>query len=197
MRAENVLESTVEIVRERPVGVVGPLVTRIYLVGFMAAGKTAVGSALARVLGFEFEDLDRMIEDDTGANINEIFERSGENWFRDREHECLKRTKALDSAVIATGGGTTTFERNRAVIDDLGFSVWLDPPLEIIFERLERGGRAQRPLFRGREQARLLYHSRLDAYRMADLKVEPSSHDTAYDVAAKIASILRERNCVI
>lgn len=170
---------------------------RIYLIGFMAAGKSAVGSRLAGALGFRFEDLDRMIELSTGARVDEIFELSGEDWFRDREHECLQRTEAFERAVIATGGGTMTFERNRALISRLGVSVWLDPPLEVLFERLERGGRAKRPLFRGREQARLLFDSRRDAYRMADLRIEPSSRDTADGIAARIAALLRERNCGI
>ncbi len=170
---------------------------RVYLVGFMAAGKTAVGRALAGVLGFRFEDLDRMIEDRAGARVHEIFELRGEDWFRDREHECLQLTESLENAVVATGGGTMTFERNRAVIGRLGVSVWLDPPLEVLFERLERGGRSKRPLFRGREHARALYHNRRDAYRMADLTIEPVSRDTADGVAARIAALLRERNCVI
>ncbi len=170
---------------------------RIYLVGFMAAGKTAVGRALAGILGIRFEDLDQMIEESAGARVDEIFEHHGEDRFRDREHECLERTGAVERAVIATGGGAMTFERNRAVIGRLGTSVWLDPPLEVLFERLERGGRAKRPLFRGREQARRLYHRRRDAYRMADLRIEPTAGDTAEGVAARIAALLRERNCVI
>ena len=170
---------------------------RVYLVGFMAAGKSAVGAALASVLSFRFKDLDRMIEEAAGARVHEIFERQGEDWFRELEHECLNQTRALDRMVIATGGGTMTFERNRKVIRRLGVSVWIAPPLEVLFERLDRGGRAKRPLYRGREQARVLYQSRQDAYRMADLRIEPSSTDTADRVAARIAALLRARNCVI
>ncbi len=178
-------------------GGASPRPKRVYLVGFMAAGKTVVGSALAEIQGYRFKDLDRMIEESAGAEVHEIFERHGEGWFRDREHECLKLTEELGNVVVATGGGTTTFERNRVAICLLGVSVWLDPPLEMLFERLERGTGAKRPLFLDREQARVLYHNRLDAYRMADLRVEPSFRDTADDVAVKIATILRERNCVI
>ena len=170
---------------------------RVYLIGFMAAGKSRVGAELATILDFEFEDLDRMIEAGTGVSIPEIFERHGETWFRDREHECLRRTETLDGAVIATGGGTMTFERNRALIDRLGVSVWLDPPFSVLLERLERGDAAKRPLFTGREQARALFHRRRRAYRMADLRLEPVSGETAHDVAARIATILRETNCVI
>ncbi len=174
-----------------------PGLRRVYLVGFMAAGKTAVGSALARLLGYDFHDLDRLIEQRAGAKVHEVFERHGESWFRDCEHDCLRRTEALNRVVIATGGGTMTFRRNRELIASLGASVWLDAPLETIFSRLERGGDSDRPLFCDREQARTLYHSRLDAYRMADLRVETASRETAGDVAARIAVDLRERNCAI
>ncbi len=170
---------------------------RVYLVGFMAAGKSAVGSALAGLLGVDFYDLDRLIEQRAGAPVHEIFERRGEGWFRDLEHQCLEQTGALESAVIATGGGTMTFARNRELIGRLGASVWLDPPFETLMARLEKGGGPTRPLFRDPEQARALYHSRLDAYRMADLRIETLGRETADDVAARIAAELRERNCAI
>lgn len=170
---------------------------RIYLVGFMAAGKSTVGSALASELNYRFVDLDRLIEDREGLRVHQIFERHGEDQFRDLEHECLRQTEARENVVIATGGGTMTFERNRAVIGRLGLSIWLDPPLRELLERLERGGRSKRPMFRGRQHARALYHSRRDAYRMADMRIETVSRDTADVVAARIAALLRERNCVI
>ncbi len=170
---------------------------RVYLVGFMAAGKSSVGSALASELGFSFKDLDRMIEESAGARVHEIFEQQGEEWFRNLEHECLLQTEAFNCTVIATGGGTMTFERNREVIRRLGVSVWIAPSLDVLFERLDRGGRSKRPLYRGRDQARALYHRRQDAYRMADLRIKPSSADTADGVAARIAALLRARNCVI
>lgn len=174
-----------------------PPFLRVYLVGFMAAGKSRVGSVLAAKLGYRFYDLDRMIEDSAGHRVHEIFEHRGERGFRDLEHRCLRRTEALEKAVIATGGGAMAIAKNREVIRRLGLSVWLDPPLEVLFERLERAPASKRPLFRGREQARALYHHRRQAYRMADLRIEPSERDTADDVAGRIAAILRERNCVI
>ena len=163
----------------------------------MAAGKTVVGSALAQLLGYRFRDLDQAIEERAGDKVREIFERHGEARFRDLEHECLKRTGALEEAVIATGGGTMAYERNRQVMRRLGVSVWLDPGLPTLLERLRRSIAADRPLLRNQEQTRALYHRRLDAYRMADLRVEVSSRETAHDVAARIASLLRERSCVI
>ncbi len=173
------------------------LPVRVYLVGFMAAGKTAVGSTLATLLGYGFGDLDRMIEERAGAPTHEIFSGRGESWFRDCEHRCLGDTGARDRFVIATGGGTMTFERNRELIGRLGTSVWLDPPFETLLARLEKAGRGIRPLFRDPEQARALYHRRLDAYRMSDLRIETRPRETADDVAARIAARLRERSCGI
>ncbi len=170
---------------------------RIYLVGFMAAGKTTIGSALGDILGYPFVDLDHAIERQTGERVREIFERHGEPSFRELEHECLRHTAELAQCVIATGGGTMTFERNREVMQQLGVSVWIDPGFETLLFRLQRSQRSDRPLFREQEQTRALYHRRLDAYRMADLRIETGSEETAQGVAASIASLLRERSCVI
>ena len=170
---------------------------RIYLIGFMAAGKTQIGIGLASLLGYRFRDLDQEIEGRAEMSVAEIFERRGEDVFRDLEHECLAGTSSLENAVIATGGGTMTFERNRGLIRDLGLSVWLDPSFEILLERLRLGARGSRPLFRDESQARSLYDSRLRAYRMADLRIETTAEDTPRCVAAKIAARLRERSCAI
>lgn len=169
---------------------------RVYLIGFMAAGKTAVGSALALRLGYSFLDLDRAVEARAGCSVGEIFAHGGEAAFRDLEHKCLRCAATLTDAVIGTGGGTMVFERNREVIRRSGTGVWLCPSLATLLARLRRSS-SQRPLYRSDEQARALYNDRISAYRTADLKVEPSSDDTPEDVAAKIAGLLRGKNCVI
>ena len=170
---------------------------RLYLVGFMACGKTAVGSALARLLGRPFIDLDAVIEEQTGERIRAIFEQRGEAAFRELEHECLRQTEMIGGGVIATGGGTMAFERNRAVIRRLGASIWLDPGIETILARLARSVKADRPLYLDEEQTRELYNRRLDAYRMADLRVTSPPEATADSVAARIEVLLRERSCAI
>jgi shikimate kinase len=92
----------------------------------MASGKTAVGSALADRLGVRFVDLDRHVEADAGADVATVFARHGEAFFRDLEHQALRRTAEAGSAVVSTGGGTMIAERNRDLIRELGTSVWLD-----------------------------------------------------------------------
>lgn len=163
----------------------------------MAAGKTVVGSALARILGYSFRDLDRAIEEQSRQTVREIFSRSGEAAFRDLEHECLRRTAELEDVVIGTGGGTMAFPRNREVIRRLGVSVWLDPPYETLRARLVRSVSADRPMLGDDNETRALYHRRLDAYRMSDLRIETSSGETSQGVAVRIALLLRERSCVI
>lgn len=170
--------------------------SRIYLTGFMAAGKTAVGAALAALLGLRFLDLDREVERRAGTSIRRIFERQGEAAFRDLEHTALRATASLDSVVVATGGGTMAFERNRSLIRELGICVWLDASFETVVARLDAAGQSRRPLFRSRDEARALYDERLPAYRMADFRVAVSQADTATGVAARIARLLpRESVC--
>ena len=167
---------------------------RVYLVGFMACGKTAVGSALAARLGVRFIDLDREIETAAGAEVATIFARGGEAVFRDFEHQALRRTSAAAATVVATGGGIMTVERNRALIRELGTSVWLDASFDVILDRLDARGRRKRPLFQDEEQAERLYRNRLADYRRADLRVAIDIADTASGVAARIADLLAREN---
>lgn len=169
--------------------------SRIFLTGFMASGKTAVGSALADRLGYRFLDLDREVEARAGASVREIFARRGEAAFRDLEHRALAATAAAGEVVVATGGGAVVFERNRALIRRLGVSVWLDPGFETLLARLDEEGRRERPLLRDPEQARRLYESRLGAYARADLRIEIAADETAPEVAARIARSLEGALC--
>ncbi len=174
-----------------------PSTARLYLVGFMASGKTSVGSRLARLLERSFVDLDAVIEEKAGESVRAIFDHRGEQAFRDLEYQCLRQTEAVEHGVIATGGGAMVFERNREVIRRLGLSIWLDPGLETILARLARSVKSDRPLYLGEEQIRELYTRRLDTYRMADLRVTSPPEATAHTVAARIEHLLRERSCGI
>lgn len=168
---------------------------RIYLTGFMGAGKTVVGQALAALLGCRFVDLDRRIEARTGLSVEEIFERRGEEAFRDLEHRALAGTADLRPAVIATGGGLMTFERNRELLRRLGVSVWLDPSFDTILARLDEDGRRRRPLFRDPDRARRLHRERLAAYARADFRIAVEAVETAEEVAARIARLFEGAFC--
>ena len=140
---------------------------RVYLVGFMGAGKSTVGRALAERLGVPFVDLDEAFESLSGMTIRRAFEEHGEAWFREREAELLRGTEALPEAVVALGGGTFTFPENRSVVKRSGRSVFLDVPFEVVAARLGTKA-ADRPLFRSLEEARALYDARLPSYRLSD-----------------------------
>jgi len=101
---------------------------KIYLVGFMGAGKTTVGGALAERLDMPFFDLDELVETAEKMSIKDIFAQQGEPFFRKRERDILRATRYLEEAVIATGGGTYTFEDNIQFIESEGLSVYVSAP---------------------------------------------------------------------
>lgn len=146
----------------------------IYLVGFMGSGKTTVGRALARRLGWRFADLDDDIESRQQMTINEIFDRFGEEEFRRLEHEALKK-RIADIArgvpwVLAVGGGCFAQPRNAELIANNGVSIWLDVPLEMIRSRIAHSG--TRPLARDPVKFEELYQARRQAYEKADYRIE-------------------------
>ena len=162
---------------------------RVYLVGFMGAGKTTAGRRLAAARGVPFLDLDQALEAMAGCTVREAFEAHGEPWFREREAELLRGTAALPAAVVALGGGTFTFEANRQWISRHGVSVFLDVPFEAIESRLT-GKAADRPLFVSAEQARALYEARRPWYTIADRVVTLNGGETPESVAEVVARAL-------
>lgn len=143
---------------------------KIYLVGFMAAGKTTVARALAARLGWRAEDVDELIEARERRTVAEIFARSGEPYFRVLERDILRMLLPLRHVVVATGGGTFMDPDNRAAINLDGVSVWLDVPLEEVIARMPADGR--RPLAADRAQMERLFAVRQAAYAHARLRVD-------------------------
>lgn len=168
---------------------------RIVITGFMGAGKTTVAGVLARVLGCAWLDLDDLITAREGRTPQRLIDEDGESAFREAETRALREALAdSDARVIATGGGTWTLERNRAVINGHGcLSVWLDAPFSLCWERITRGGaQAVRPFARDRAAARRLYERRLADYALARLRVGVTPRHTAEEVATEIAFAARE-----
>jgi shikimate kinase len=155
----------------------------IFLVGFMGSGKTTVGQALARLMGWRFIDLDQLIEEREGQSIRAIFEARGEPEFRRIEHDAIAACREMNKTVIALGGGAFVADANRALIGSLGQSVWLDCPLEVCLERL--GHDPTRPLLRGETEMRDLLERRRPSYEMADLIIHTGKRPPA-DVAVEI-----------
>ncbi len=117
---------------------------KIYLVGFMAAGKTTVARALATRLGWRADDVDELIEARERRTVADIFAQRGEPYFRTLERDILRLLLPLRHLVVATGGGTFMDPDNRAAINMDGVSVWLDVPFEELLARIPADGR--RPL---------------------------------------------------
>jgi shikimate kinase len=143
---------------------------KIYLVGFMAAGKTSVGRALAHRLDWELLDIDDLVERRERATVAEIFARHGEAYFRAAERAVLAEHLVRRHVVVATGGGTFADPQNRAAINYDGVSVWLDVPLERVIARIPPDGR--RPLAADRIEFERLYHIRRIAYEEAHLRLD-------------------------
>jgi shikimate kinase len=144
-------------------------IDKIFLVGFMAAGKTTVARALARRLEWRAEDVDELIEARERRTVADIFARQGEPYFRSVEREILRLLLPLRHVVVATGGGTFVDPENRAAMNQDGVSIWLDVPFEDVLGRLPADGR--RPLAADRAQMERLFTTRQLAYAQAHLHV--------------------------
>ncbi len=158
-------------------------VDKIYLVGFMASGKSTVGRVLAARLRWRFEDVDHLIEVREKTTVAEVFSKQGEPYFRAAEREILALLQPLRHVVIATGGGTFADPDNRTAINRDGASVWIDVPLTELVSRIPLDGR--RPLAADRAALERLFAARVDTYRLAHLRVN-ASRSSASVVAERI-----------
>ncbi len=174
------------------------LVKTVVLVGMMGAGKTAVGTAIARQLAVGFRDSDEEIVRAANRSIAEIFERDGEPFFRARETEVIGRLLRGTPCVLSTGGGAFLSESNRKLIHEVGISVWLRADLELLWQRVRH--KTTRPLLRTanpRETLRELYEARQPLYAQADIVVESAADRSVDDMAARVVEALKQRPDVL
>jgi shikimate kinase len=158
---------------------------KIYLVGFMGAGKTTVGRELASRIDAPFFDLDELIEASEKVSIKELFAQHGEPYFRKRERDMLRSTRYLERAVVATGGGTFTFDENIQFIQSEGLSVYLSAPYSLLRQRVGDKA-AERPLFRDDFATLELFTSRLRYYKMCDVTIDIREEETPSEIVERL-----------
>ncbi|MEM0935222.1 MAG: shikimate kinase [Pseudomonadota bacterium] len=170
----------------------------VVLVGMMGAGKTAVGTALARRLGVPFLDSDAEIEEAARMSIAEIFERDGEAFFRDREAEVIARLMQGPAGILSTGGGAWLKPENRALISGHGVAVWLDAELDVLWNRVRH--KSTRPLLKTddpRGTLAVLYDERRPNYALADLTVRSDAQVSVADMVERVVETLQRRPDVL
>jgi shikimate kinase len=168
----------------------------IYLIGFMGAGKTTVGSILAKKLNREFFDTDAIIEKKLGLTISQIFSTKGESVFRNIESKVVKNVAKNRAAVIALGGGSILHPDNWEVVKDSGISIYLKWDLQFLLPRILKED--TRPLVKnnmdgtGRAEIEKMLGQREPFYERADFILECGSNLEPSQIAEQIIIILRE-----
>lgn len=148
-----------------------------FLLGLPGCGKSTLGRKFAHVIRLPFYDLDHLIENGEGAKITELFLALGEQKFREIETQYLKKLHDIQSAVVATGGGTPCFMNNMETINKLGISIFLDMPPKEIAHRLSENGISKRPMLKGKTREEItitlehLRQNRLAYYRQSHLTI--------------------------
>lgn len=128
--------------------------TPIFLIGYMACGKTTFGRALAKATGCEFIDLDFYIEQRFRRSIREIFTTEGEDAFRKKESAMLHEVAEFENVIVACGGGTPCFSDNMEYMLQRGEVIWLEASPERITQRLVINS-SRRPLMAGKSPAEI------------------------------------------
>lgn len=127
----------------------------IFLIGYMGCGKSTLGRALSRASGLEFIDLDHYIENRFHATVSELFATRGEEGFRRAEQAMLDEVSQFADVIIACGGGTPCFFNNMEVMNERGTTVWLNTPINRLYERLQRN-RSKRPILANKSDEELM-----------------------------------------
>jgi shikimate kinase len=165
----------------------------LVLIGLMGVGKTTVGRRLAQRLHLPFVDSDREIEDAAGMTIAEMFERFGEQQFRDGERRVIQRLIDGRRKVIATGGGAFMNDQTRALILDRATAIWLDADVDMLVERVGRRA-GSRPLLKDgdpREKLAALAAVRNPIYALAPIHIKsrPLPHDATVGEIMKVLGL--------
>ncbi len=169
------------------------IISNIILIGPMGAGKTTIGRQIARVLGFDFFDSDREIEERTGVTIPLIFELEGEDGFRRREIDVIAELSRKKNIVLATGGGAVLKQENQQALKSSGTVVYLRAGIDDLLERTSKD--KNRPLLQTdnpRKKLESILIEREPIYReLADIILE-TNQMTVYTAVKELESLVRK-----
>lgn len=170
----------------------------VAMVGMMGAGKTAIGTALARRLGVPFLDSDVEIEQAANLTIAEIFERDGEAFFRERETQVIGRLLDGPPSILATGGGAFLRAGNRELISAKGVSLWLRADLELLWNRVKH--KTTRPLLRTVDPRATLAALKADrdpVYALANLVVDADATFSIEEMTERVIQTLARQSDIL
>ena len=168
---------------------------RLYLIGYMASGKSTLGRKIAKRTELPFLDTDKMVEEAEGAECADIITYAGEEYFRNAERRALEQTAEYENAIISTGGGLPIWGDNQQWIAEHGVSVYLKRAPEQILSRLSPHGRQKRPKFRGKNDEELLQfmHEHLaerePIYERADMVMD-CSEMSDWEIADRLCELV-------
>lgn len=170
----------------RAVQMAAMLPFNIVLIGFMGSGKTSTGQYLASVGGYTFVDTDQEIEKKAGLSVSEIFKRFGEAHFRKLEAEAVAAAAACTKSIISCGGGVVLDQANVLRLKQNGKLVWLDAPVEALYERIKSQGGRPLAADKGIAEFRELYRRRREYYQAAaDCSID-TENKAVFEVADAI-----------
>ena len=170
----------------------------VALVGMMGSGKSAVGKLVSSILDVPFRDADLEIERAAKLTIPEIFERHGEEFFRDKENQVIKRLLYEKCCILSTGGGAFINQKIRKSINEQGVSVWLNADVETLWKRVKH--KRSRPLLRTnnpKETLANIYTDRIKTYSLADIIIESHDKSSLEEMAKLVIKSLLDRNDLI
>lgn len=170
----------------------------VVLIGMMGAGKTAVGTALSRLVAAPFMDSDEEIVRAANMSVAEIFARDGEAFFRARESEVLARLLSGPPCILSTGGGAFLAEANRNAIAEKGVAVWLKADLELLWNRVRH--KSTRPLLKTPDPKgtlAALLEAREKIYAEAAVVVEARAEYSVEEMAGKVVEALQAHGDVM
>ncbi len=168
----------------------------IILIGFMGSGKTSTGKELAKLLKYNFWDMDQWIEEKNNKKVSEIFRERGEEYFRSQEREAVGWLKNKDHYIVSVGGGTWIDQENREKLLRLGRCIWLMVSPEKVLERIG-SHLSQRPILAQAEnplrEINNILSARIPFYSLAHLSFT-TDEKKPKEIALEIVEALKEDN---